>query len=347
MRRKQLLSVWIGWAVAFFALSAQAGLLGEYFSYSPAGVPSNPFTGGNFRGSRYDSTINFDWATGIPGIAGIGDNNYAIRWRGQVYLPAAGTWRFYTQSDDGVRLWIDGVSRIDNWALMGGEELNSGDITLTAGWHTVQLEYFENEGSAVCRLLWEGPGVAKSVIPDASTAYPWGLTGAYYSAGGTSPSIPEPNRRHTRVDSTVNFDWGTGDPAASGIGADSFATVWRGRVYLPSTGNWIFYTQTDDGARLWIDGTQRINQWVDQGPTLVGSGPLSLSAGWHTVEMHYYENGGGAVARLLYEGPGVSQQAIPASALAADRGLIGYYYTGNLPSASYRLERIDPEVNFN
>ncbi|HPU97649.1 MAG TPA: PA14 domain-containing protein [Candidatus Hydrogenedentes bacterium] len=104
MRRKQLLSVWIGWAVAFFALSAQAGLLGEYFSYSPAGVPSNPFTGGNFRGSRYDSTINFDWATGIPGIAGIGDNNYAIRWRGQVYLPAAGTWRFYTQSDDGVRL---------------------------------------------------------------------------------------------------------------------------------------------------------------------------------------------------------------------------------------------------
>ncbi len=230
---------------------------------------------------------------------------------------------------------------------MGGEELNSGDITLTAGWHTVQLEYFENEGSAVCRLLWEGPGVAKSVIPDASTAYPWGLTGAYYSAGGTSPSIPEPNRHHTRVDSTVNFDWGTGDPAASGIGADSFATVWRGRVYLPSTGNWIFYTQTDDGARLWIDGTQRINQWVDQGPTLVGSGPLSLSAGWHTVEMHYYENGGGAVARLLYEGPGVSQQAIPASALAADRGLIGYYYTGNLPSASYRLERIDPEVNFN
>ncbi|HPU97650.1 MAG TPA: PA14 domain-containing protein, partial [Candidatus Hydrogenedentes bacterium] len=239
------------------------------------------------------------------------------------------------------------MSRIDNWALMGGEELNSGDITLTAGWHTVQLEYFENEGSAVCRLLWEGPGVAKSVIPDASTAYPWGLTGAYYSAGGTSPSIPEPNRHHTRVDSTVNFDWGTGDPAASGIGADSFATVWRGRVYLPSTGNWIFYTQTDDGARLWIDGTQRINQWVDQGPTLVGSGPLSLSAGWHTVEMHYYENGGGAVARLLYEGPGVSQQAIPASALAADRGLIGYYYTGNLPSASYRLERIDPEVNFN
>jgi|GEM_PF-2271242 len=347
MSRKSLPAVWIWVALFLAAASARAGLLGEYYTYSPAGVPGNPFTGGNYRGSRYDTTVNYNWGTGGPGIAGIGDNYFAIRWRGQVYLPSAGNWTFYTSSDDGVRLWVDGVIRIDNWALMGGQELNTGAIALSAGWHTLQLEYFENEGNSLITLSWEGPGVPKSIIPDAATAYPWGLTGAYYSAGGTAPTISEPSRRHSRIDSTVGFNWGTGDPAAAGIGADSFATVWRGRVYLPSAGNWTFYTNTDDGARLWIDGVQRINQWVDQGPTQVSSGALNLSAGWHVVEMHYYENGGGAVAELRYEGPGVSQQVIPSSVLAADRGLIGFYYDGNLPSATYRFERIDPEVNFN
>ena len=347
MIRKHLQADGIGIGLLLIAVSAHAGLLGEYYTYSPAGVPGNPFTGGNYRGSRYDATINYNWGEGSPGIAGIGGNYFAVRWRGQVYLPSTGTWTFYTTSDDGVRLWIDGTLRIDSWALMGGEERNSGAISLSSGWHTIQLEYFENEGNALITLSWQGPGVSKSIIPDSATAYPWGLTGAYYTAGGTAPVLTEANRKHTRVDSAVGFNWGTGDPAASGIGSDGFGVIWRGRVYLPTAGNWTFYTNTDDGARLWIDDIQRINQWVDQGPTLVSSGAISLSAGWHTVEMHYYENGGGAVAELQYEGPGVSRQVIPSSSLASDRGLIGYYYDGNLPSASYRLERIDTTVNFN
>jgi hypothetical protein len=100
-----------------------------------------------------------------------------------------------------------------------------------------------------------------------------------------------------RIDPNVNFDWGTGNPnLANWIGADYFATWWHSNIYIPTAGNWNFYITSDDGSELWLDGTQRISQWVDQGPTEKGSGNINLSEGWHNIEMKYYENGGGATA---------------------------------------------------
>jgi hypothetical protein len=41
----------------------------------------------------------------------------------------------------------------------------SGTIALAAGKHPVRLAFFENGGSAGMILRWQGPGVAKAVIP--------------------------------------------------------------------------------------------------------------------------------------------------------------------------------------
>ena len=68
-----------------------------------------------------------------------------------------GAHEFYTISDDGVRLWVNDQVLIENWGIHGGT-LDKGDITLTAGYHRVMLEYFQGEGDSVIKLQWKQPG---------------------------------------------------------------------------------------------------------------------------------------------------------------------------------------------
>ena len=85
----------------------------------------------------------------------------------------------------------------------------------------------------------------------------------------------------TRVDPTIDFSWGTGVPAA-GIGADTFSVRWTGQVQPQFTGTYTFYTVSDDGVRLWVNGQQIVNNWTDHAPT-ENSGTIALAAGQRTT----------------------------------------------------------------
>ena len=79
--------------------------------------------------------------------------------------PTTGTYIFYTDSDDGVRLWVNGTQVVDNWTDHSRTE-NSGTVALTAGVrYRIRMEFYENGGDAVARLSWSGPSVAKAVVP--------------------------------------------------------------------------------------------------------------------------------------------------------------------------------------
>jgi hypothetical protein len=146
-----------------------------------------------------------------------------------------------------------------------------------------------------------------------------GLLGTYYHWTGTAPPTnPFATLVLSRIDRTVDFDWGDGtagtlgSPAPGIVNLDLFACKWIGSVNAPVAGSYTFYTATDDGQRLFIDGQLVINHWVDQGTTEYGSSPLNLTAGWHDIEMHQYENVGGAAAQLRWQGPIMTKQIIPA-----------------------------------
>ena len=57
----------------------------------------------------------------------------------------------------------------------------------------------------------------------------------------------------TRIDPTVDFAWGSGSPAPR-IGADTFSVRWTGQVQAPFSKPQ-FYTVSDDGVRLWVNGS--------------------------------------------------------------------------------------------
>ncbi|MEI7554269.1 PA14 domain-containing protein [Candidatus Chlorohelix sp.] len=131
------------------------GLKGEYFD-------NVDFT--NLKLTRVDKTVNFNWGNGSPDSS-IGVDTFSVRWSGQVLPQFSETYTFYTQSDDGVRLWVNGQLLVDNWTNHASVQ-NSGTIQLTAGQkYYIRMEYYDNRGSAIAKLSWSSPSQSKQIIP--------------------------------------------------------------------------------------------------------------------------------------------------------------------------------------
>ncbi|MCD6395262.1 MAG: hypothetical protein J7M40_17400 [Planctomycetes bacterium] len=132
------------------------GLTGDYFNNS--NLTSLALT-------RIDATVDFpSWGSGSPDPS-IGVDAFSVRWSGQVEAKYSETYTFYTKTDDGTRLWVDGQLLVDKWVVQGGTEW-SGTITLTAGQkYNIVMEYFENDGGAEAVLRWSSASQSKEIIP--------------------------------------------------------------------------------------------------------------------------------------------------------------------------------------
>ena len=116
--------------------------------------------------TRTDATVNFDWGSGSPVPGVVQTNNFSVRWTGQVQAPVTGNYTFSTVTDDGVRLWVNGVLRIDNWTNHAPTTNTSAPVALVAGVkYSVVMEYYERTGGAVARLRWAYPGQGTQAIP--------------------------------------------------------------------------------------------------------------------------------------------------------------------------------------
>lgn len=140
-----------------------------------------------------------------------------------------------------------------------------------------------------------------------------GLRGDYYAYGnGTTNFVGVPAL--SRVDATVDFDWGTGAPDPA-LPVDYFMVRWHGQVQPLYSDTYTFSTTTDDGVRLWVNGQLLINRWQNQGATTY-SGTIPLQAGEkYDLVMEYYENTSPASARLAWSSLHQPAQIIPASQL--------------------------------
>ena len=104
-------------------------------------------------------------------------------------------------------------------------------------------------------------------------------------------------------------------PILAGDTADNFQIRWTGKIVPRFTETYTFYTQTDEGVRLWVNGTQLINKWNDQLVT-EWSGTIQLTAGVPvTITMEYYESLNTASAKLLWSSPSTYKQIIPTNRL--------------------------------
>jgi pimeloyl-ACP methyl ester carboxylesterase len=90
---------------------------------------------------------------------------FAYTFSGYINIPTAGTYTFFTYSDDGSTLSIDGTQVVNNNGKHGRQE-RSGSIALTAGFHEIKILYFEVNGTTeTLEVRWQGPGISKQLIP--------------------------------------------------------------------------------------------------------------------------------------------------------------------------------------
>jgi hypothetical protein len=265
-----------GFAVAKLAWTRMEGDTGnwraEYFNnVTLSGSPSL---------TRYDAAVNFNWGTGSPG-GGVAADRFSARWTRTVNL-AADRYRFSVTVDDGARLWVNGQNIINEWRDQPATTYN-GEIDLPGGPTTIELEYYENGGHAVAALSWTRIGTG---------AGDWS---AEYFNNTTLTGGPALSRQEVAVD----FDWGTGSPAAGTVNSDLFSARWESTETL-DPGTYRFSITVDDGARLWVNGHLLIDVWYDQAATTHYS-DIYLSGGPVTIKMEYYERSGYAVARLRWD----------------------------------------------
>ena len=290
---------------------AQGGVTPQHTApFWDASYWSNASLAGQPILQRSDPELNFDWGAGSP-APGIWSDLFSARWTRYIDV-APGLYRFAATSDDGIRMWLDGELIINEW-YDHAEKTVYVDRHLGSGHHLLTVEYYENAGRAVAKVSW---------APVSAPIQNW--RAEYFNNPSLSgaPAL-------VRDDPAVNFNWGLSSPAPGYVGSDYFSVRWT-RTQNLSAGSYRFTVVADDGVRLWVNGHRLIDAWVTQAPTTY-VGELYLPGGPVEIKMEYYENTGGAVARLSWS-PGGGPPPPPVNAVIVDDSSSGFSKGGTWSS---------------
>jgi regulation of enolase protein 1 (concanavalin A-like superfamily) len=183
-------------------LGVGTGLVGNYFSDTQLR---------QLVLTRTDPTVNFQWGNNAPDPSVPGDQ-FSVRWTGKVQAQFSENYTFYTYSDEGVSLWVNGQQLIDNWSDHTPAQ-DSGSIALNAGEvYDIRLEYYDNAFNAECALSWSSASTAKQIIPTSQL---------YGDAGNISGSWLDRDLGNPGTIGSVSAASGTYNITGGGAGLES------------------------------------------------------------------------------------------------------------------------------
>lgn len=94
-----------------------------------------------------------NWGTGSP--LWLPADNWMLRLVGTPFFDTSRNYTFNARSDDGVRVTVDGSLIIDKWFDQGATETWSAVKNLSAGTHTVVVDYYDRTGAAQLNVGWQ------------------------------------------------------------------------------------------------------------------------------------------------------------------------------------------------
>lgn len=280
-----LLLLLISAAVVQPALAQNPTWRGEYYN--------NSTLSGSPVFVRSDANIAFNWGTGSPGN-GINNDNFSVRWSADVALNA-GTYRFYAQADDNIRIIFNFVSWspvIDTFASGQVNQLVTGDVNVpNPGTYHIQIDYRELTDQALAFVSFAslasnptGPDFQAPSNPVPVPTSAW--LAQYFSNTGL---LGDPTAILT--ENSPSHQWGSGAPLAS-LPADNFSARWTSSQNLAG-GSYNISARADDGVRVYVNGNLVINEWHGAGFTTYTAN-VNLPAGNNYFVVEYYEASGDA-----------------------------------------------------
>jgi beta-glucosidase len=199
-----------------------------------------------------------------------------------------------------------GKDKVRSIAIVGPNAAEA-QLGIYSGWPRVEIAPLEGIAGKATALGIKveysmgcvvGSGVLKPIEPQyfakVEGADKTGMRGEYFDDMNLSGKPV-----FTRIDSMVNFNFGTNSPAP-GVPKEHYSIRWKGKIIPPDTIHHIG-TTNDDGARLYLDGKLLIDDWVDHSEK-PNSAEVELKPGReYEIEFDQYNNALGACARLTWD----------------------------------------------
>ncbi|WP_187274113.1 glycosyl hydrolase [Paenibacillus sp. N3.4] len=114
---------------------------------------------------KEDAKIDFNWFNTAP-YPSMQADTFSVRWTGKLKPLYTETYKISTLSDDGIRVWVNGLLVIDSWFNQSWVE-RTGTIALTAGTPVdFKVEYYNNTNGAAAKVMWASPSQTKEIIPE-------------------------------------------------------------------------------------------------------------------------------------------------------------------------------------
>ena len=159
-------------AIATYLLRADAqrgtleqGWRSEYFEGAIENAASD------FKGLTAVSTKIISDLSKLPEH---GEDHFGFRWSGLIDVQKAGRYEFFTRSDDGSVLFVDGKLVVDNDGTRPPQEVGGG-LWLERGLHALKVSMFEYAGGEELSVSWQPPAGAKETIPAAALRH-WNVS---------------------------------------------------------------------------------------------------------------------------------------------------------------------------
>jgi PA14 domain len=196
-----------------------------------------------------------------------------------------------TRTLPSVRVSVDG-SQVLSQQVSGSHSTLTAPTSVGSGTHTVSVNMTNQDTGDRIFVDW----IAFTYSEPPSQCPDGEYLATYRNETAAQAFTTQPVL--TRCESApLDYGWGTSSPAP-GVNADDFTVLWKGKFNFEA-GDYTFSARSDDGIRVYVDGTRVIDAFFDQSATDRQS-TRTLTAGTHEVKVEYYENGGDAVAKLSW-----------------------------------------------
>jgi hypothetical protein len=232
--------------------------------------------------------ITKDWSSGSPD-SDISNDFFSARFGTRAYF-SAGTWRFSALADDGVAVYVDQQPVINTFEA-GSPSVNIiGEITLTQGFHTVQVDYREAEGLAFIYMSWAPAGNNPQPDPFPEPSGPQLTSGRWTAEYYNNTTLSAPRVFANDTPSPVAY-WGTNAPVDE-VNPDAWSARFSTRQFF-LTGRYRLTVRADDGVRFFFDGQLLVDQF---GPAQDRAFVVEFDIveGHHDLVIEHVEYGGEA-----------------------------------------------------
>jgi PA14 domain/Secretion system C-terminal sorting domain len=183
-----------------------------------------------------------------------------------------------------------------------------------------------------------------------------GLKASYFT--GADPAIPFPATASvTRLDKSVNFNWGASSPDAE-IKSAAFKAKWLGKLLPYNSEQYTIYLTASDGVRLWINEKLVVDSWSNKNITTHTAIVDLQKNAENAIRLEYYSQSSTAACILQWSSASVCKEVIPPSQLLATTaacdnsgtGLTAEYYSNTPPGGTFppsaTTTTITPTVDF-